>query len=548
MKYSVGAFRNINRILAALVLFVCLGAFLFSQEVNSEELAAAQGAETQVNEQDQITVDREELESNQTGIEFINYVGPHAIVESTNQIRDIGYAMGTAVKAGAVQTGDQGRYFVIHSVSGEDGAKTDADILGFGVDAGVDHINNVRLIIQGYLEGAYDYSAADASLLARFVTIYNAVYRSNTEYFSSVYKTPVMNNLTADKAGLSVRYDEWPGRTLMVIPLMTGEPGSLSAIDTSPITDENVIDEMREEEDMGLDDRRDMVDLQEREAEEATQEAEQAREAIEEEEQRIEEEQQQIEEEREAIEEARQAAEEIEDPEERAEAEEAIEAREEEVAQREEELEEAQEAVEEQVDEAEQAEELAETRTEEAQQAREDIAEDQQTLIEQEEAVEEGILGLAINDAASHLGRIVKLNPESGEQIRISALDTVSARTFNIVDGKVLAVAGENARNGAIRLVEIDPANLEINRQGNDDIDPDSYLWVNGSDLYAITVMDGRRFLAKFDQSFVKTAQSRAEVHQWAAVTFQNDVILTQKPDGSVMLLNAADLTETVLK
>ncbi len=50
----------------------------------------------------------------------------------------------------------------------------------------------------------------------------------------------------------------------MVIPLMTGSAGSLSAVDTTSITDENVIGEMRQQDDMGLGDRREMVDLKER--------------------------------------------------------------------------------------------------------------------------------------------------------------------------------------------------------------------------------------------------------------------------------------------
>ncbi len=550
MKYSDNAFRKTKRILSILFLFVFFAVFVSAQEVNQAELTSVQEADILIDENEEIPieVDREELESSQgAGIEFINYAGPHTIVETIDQIRNIGYAMGTSVKAGALETGDRGRYFVIHSVSDDDGAKLDADIMGFGVDVGVDHINNVRLIIQGYLEGAYDYSAADAALLARFVTIYNAVYRSNMGYFSETYKNPVIENLTADKAGISVRYDEWPGRTLMLIPLMTGAPGSLSAVDTGSITDENVIDEMREADDMGLDDRRDMVDLQEREAEEAEQNAEVQREAIQEEEARIAEERQQAAEDRQQIEEEREAAAAIEDPEERASAEEEIAQREEEVSRREDQLAEDEAALDEQREELAETEELAEQRTQDAQEGRQEIAEDQQRLIEEENrqaASVPGIIGLAMNDASSSLGKIVKINPDSGEEIKISALDTVSGRTFTIINGKLIAIAGQNERNGAIRLVEIDPEILEISRQGNDDIDPNSYLWVNGSDLYAIVSSGGKRYLAKFDQNFTKTAESIAEVHQWAAVTFYEDIIITQKPDGSILLLNAGNLSQ----
>ncbi len=539
MKCSPGAFRKKNWFLIALFLFTCILGSLVSLEVDVDELEKTQGAR----------------------IEFINYVGPHAVIETTSQIRNIGYSMGIAVKAGTAQTGSRGRYFIIHSVSGPDGSKLDADIMGFGVDVGVDHINNVRLIIQGYLEGAYEYSARDAALLARYITIYNAVYRSNMEYFTSRYKTPVVRNLTADKAGISIRYDEWPGRTLMVIPIMTGTAGSLSAIDTTSLTDQKVVDEMRKDEDKGIGDRKDMVDLKEREAEKAAQSAEVQKEAIKEEEKRIQDEKKQVEEEkkqaaqeRQQIEDQKKAAETITDAQKKAEeekkiaeSEKAAAQKEQETAQKEDQVKKDEQALEDKKDEAQKTQELADKKTEEAQQERKDIAQDQQKIIASEEAqaaAVPGILGLAMKDSTSHLGRVVRINPNSGAQIKISALDTVSGRTFNIINGKVIAVAGENRGNGAIRLVEINPTTLEIIRQGNDDIDPNSYLWVNGSDLYAIASVGGKRHLAKFDQSFVKKAQSTLEVHQWAAVTFQGSLILTQKPDGSVLLLNAADLTE----
>ena len=237
-------------------------------------------------------VDRSEL-GNLGPVEFINYMGPYSKIETLAQIRAIGYSLGQSVKAGSAQTGARDRYFVIHSVSGADGLKLDADIFGLGVDVGVDHIRNLRLIIQGYLEAAYDYTERDAALSAEYVTIYNAVYRGDWNYFSSRYKSPVMNHLTREKAGLSLRYDEWPGQTLMLIPLGTGLGGPLSSIDTSSISDSRVTEQLRQESDMALEQRKDMVDLKERESDQASQQAAVSREAIRQEEQRIAQERQQ---------------------------------------------------------------------------------------------------------------------------------------------------------------------------------------------------------------------------------------------------------------
>jgi hypothetical protein len=229
-------------------------------------------------------VDQGELEQNLAPITFINYEGPHAIIETREQIRQIGVGLGQEIAGGAQRAGAGGRYFVIHCVSGPDGNKLDADIFGLGVDVGVDHIRNLRTIIQGYLQAAYNYSERDAALLAEYITIYNAVYRGDWDYFLSRYKNQVIENLARERTGLSIRYDEWPGRTLIVIPLgFTG----LSSIDTTTISDSRVIEELRREDDRGVEQRRDMVDLKEREAAEAEQRARVEREAIREEEQRI---------------------------------------------------------------------------------------------------------------------------------------------------------------------------------------------------------------------------------------------------------------------
>jgi hypothetical protein len=230
-------------------------------------------------------VNRDEL-SNLGPVEFINYEGPYSRIETRAQIKAIGSSLGIMIRTGQSRAGGTGRYFVIHSVSPADGFKLDADIFGLGVDVGVDHVRNLRLILQGYLEAAYNYSERDAALLAEYITIYNAVYRGDLKYFSSRYKTPVMENVTQDKAGLSIRYDEWPGRTLMLIPLGMGSAGPLNTIDTSSLTDSKVTEQLRQEPDRSVDTRKDMVDLKERQSDQAGQQAAIQKDAIKEEEQK----------------------------------------------------------------------------------------------------------------------------------------------------------------------------------------------------------------------------------------------------------------------
>ena len=210
-----------------------------------------------------IEVDRKELEPGDAGktIEFINYTGPHSVIETVEQIRGIGSALGArAVKDGSA--GDQARYYVIHAVDPAVTEGFDADILILGPGVGVDHIDNLWRILGAFLSSAYGYSDKDSSTLATFITVYNAVYRGKLDDFKGRYKPIVVSNLSADKVGLSVRYDEWAGRSQIVIPLSDARlSGTISSIDTTAISGKDVVEKIKKDEAKATDTVMDMAYL-----------------------------------------------------------------------------------------------------------------------------------------------------------------------------------------------------------------------------------------------------------------------------------------------
>jgi hypothetical protein len=340
-------------------------------------------------------VNTQELQKGQSQVEFYNYEGPVTRIDTRAQIRGIGYTLGTAVRDGAGRSGAESRYFVIHGAADPEGGRLEADIFGLGASVGVDHIRNLRLIIQGYLEGAYAYSVQDAALLAQYITIYNAVYRGNWAYFSEAYKASVLQHISPDKAGLSLRFNEWPGKTLILIPLGIGSAGSLSAIDTTSISDATVLEELRKEGDLSVDQRKDMVDFKEREADAAELEAQRQFDLIVEEEARLAEERAALEGEQERLAQEAAAAEAAQEegelsPEEAEETARERAAQEAAVQEREQALQEQEAALAAQREQAEQLEAFAEQKREEAQQDREEIAGDQQGLMDTEESEDHG--------------------------------------------------------------------------------------------------------------------------------------------------------------
>jgi len=492
-------------------------------------------------------VDRGELQKNLAPITFYNNEGPQARVETREQIRQIGAGLGQLIGANQTRAGTDNRYFVIHSVSGPDGDKLDADIFGLGPNAGVDHIRNLRTIIQGYLQEAYRYTASDAALLAEYITVYNAVYRGNWNYFTGRFKKPVVDYLNRDAAGLSVRYQEWPGRTLMLIPLNTS---GLSSIDTSAISDSRVIERMRTEDDRGVPDRQGMVDLKEREAAQAKQEAADKQEAAKAEEAAIAKDRESLEDEQRQIERDRQRLEEDRDKitdEEAAQREAELARREADADKKSDELDQRQSDLDDRRQEAAKQEQFAEQKQDEARQDRESIAKDQQDMINQGLPPQgiQGIISVVLERPDAVSGRLVSIDPATGKELKRSALDTVYVRTLTFINNKVLAIAGENRGGRAVRLIEIDPRSLEMLNQGVDDVHSGSLIWVNSGDLYIITANRDNTFnLGRFSTDMALQAKSKTNIHPNAMVIMQQGLILTQRADGSSVLLNPRDLTE----
>jgi hypothetical protein len=501
--------------------------------------------------------------SSVNAVSFVSYEGPYARIDSRDQIRNIGYELGTAVRQGASFAGDRDRYFVLHSVTGPEFDRLNADVFGLGPDAGVDHIRNLRLIIQGYLEAAYGYSVADAALLAEFSTVYNAVFRGNWPYFSTRYKTALVQYIEPrpDSAGLSIRFDEWPGQTLIMLPLQTAAPDSLSAIDTGTISSEEVIDEMRKDDDRGVDARQDLVDLKEREAEEASRAAAEQRRQVEESERQLAENNRRLAEERErAAEEQRRIDQERAAlaasgaaPEEKTAAEDRLKEQEETLAETNRQLDERGQAQEDQRDaldaqreQAAQNEAFADQREDEARNERAAIAEDQAAIIANGGGIDDfealGVLAIHLAGTDSPLGVPVRIEPVTGAEIQRGRLDTVRVRTLTAIAGRVFVIAGENTANGAIRLIEIDQKTLGMKAQGTTDIIGDSPLWANGTSLYALVSVNGAIQLARFNLDLEQQAVTRTGAHPQSTVIFADTRLLIQGPGGGILSLDADTL------
>ncbi|MGI0511547.1 hypothetical protein HH007_07535 [Treponema denticola] len=529
-----------------------------------------------------IEVDKPEIDSvkNKT-IEFINYTGPHDAVDSADTIRGIGSNLAGAVKAG--RAGDMNRYSVIHCVDPAVKEGLDADIFIIGKNAGVDHINNVRLIVAGYLKAAYGYSDKDAATLAHFVTIYNAVYRKNMDFFNQKYKQVVTKNLTKEKAGLALRYDEWPGQTQIVIPLTDQKyAGTISSVDTTSISDKKVVEKMREDKGKDLEKRKEMVDLKERESEEAAKRAEVAKKEADVKQKEADKQKKEADTKQKAAEkqkketeqkqkEAKKAEEKAATtgkPEDKKVAEEKkkeAEKSQKETEKKTEEAKKAKETADEKQKKADEAkkevkeeEKMAEKKTEEAQTDRKDIASDTQKIIEEKKAEKKAEgdaaiassipgYGLKVVDDSKMLSELVLLDLKTEEELRTSGINTIRGRNLHIVGKNLMAIAGTKSGNAVIALVLIDAKSLEIVKQSQENIAGESVLIKNGNDYYAVIDNNGKYFIGRYNDKLELQAKSAVEVLPYTPITIGDKGLLVQDSKNNIRLLKLTDLTNIVV-
>lgn len=514
-----------------------------------------------------IEVDKNEL--NTTGneiIEFINYTGPHKVIDSAQAIKEIGSDLGKDISLSVSSTnGSNEKYYVVHSVTSESKDQLDADIIYIGSTATVDHVDNLRRIISGYLQSAYNYSEKDADTLAVFITVYNAVYRGKLDTFKSKYTEDVVKNLSSENCGLSTNYKDWPGKSEIVIPLFDVKNGGLSTVDTSVIADSKVVDSMQEDEDRNIDSRKDMVDLKEREADESSEKAQEAQKEAVQEQKVLNETKKEAEEAKKEAEEAKKEAEEAkkvaeENPNDKKAQETAKEAEkkaEEATAKAEEkqqQVEEQQKKTDDAKEAAKEAQEIADKKQNEAQTERKEIAQDQQEIQQEKiaEAKANTEYGIIIVDEENLLSRLVKFNSDNGEIIRKSPVAVIRNRTIFEVGSEgseqFISVAGDNAGNGTIKLVLMDQDNMEITRESNETLSEDSVLVKDGDDYYCVIDDNGKWVVAKYNAELSLRYKSSIAVKSSTPITITKSGVVVTDSIGQLMLLSKTDLSAITKK
>ena len=499
-------------------------------------------------------------------IQFINFTGKQPL-SPAEAIKGIGITISRIILSGKT-TGQYGnKYTIIHAFDPAVAEKFDADILIINKTAGVNHINSVRLIIAGYLENQYGYVQKDASTLAIFITIYNAVYRNNLDYFKSKYKEVVLKNLKAEIVGLSVNYADWPGGTQIVIPI-TGEarPNEINSLDTTALSDKTVIDSLKAQEDKGIQERKDLVEIKEKQLTDDKKDLEKAKTDLEKEKTDLAKEKTTLEEKKTELAktdqntktpETEKLKEEIKTTEQKiTNKEEVIKTKEDNVAKKEEKIAEKEKNITEEKKDIARDEKIVEVAKNPNKLAEELVKKEEDLKVREEEQkkaqtdkkvfagkfyylqVEEYLVGGHYNNA------LYILNANTGEVLVKSPVANISGRKYDIAPSQgvvVITHKGTGTENNYLSILDLDT--LEAKYTSEDAVFHRSFVEVQGNNIFAVVIVNNTYYLGKYDLTLKRVAISKESVYEDSYITFYNDRVYINSRDNKILALKKDDLS-----
>jgi len=557
-----------------------------------------------------LEVDVDEITSTKKVV-FENYSGPSkgGYDDTVKEIRSIGARLARGVqKTGpGIPYRYHMKYSVIHAVSDKADSKYSADIISIDKDARVLHVKNIRRILTGFFQEMYSYSRKNAETLALFTTYYNAIYRSDLDYFGSKYKDVVLRNITAKNAGISTKYYDWPGATKLVIPLtVTAMRGKLNTIDTDIISDDKVIGQIRKDG-KHLDERKDMVEMKDKIQKEDKDKLARDKVRLKEEQDKLTKDKQTIQREKEQLDKQKQKTQEqekqvqrekqetqkIKDDKERKDRERQVQEKEKEVVRdkdkqkkQEETLREKETQTKDKEQKLKEEQKRTEDKDKQVQEKDRKIQEEKQQIQKDETKQDRKVTDQTVEQKAKELEKKEKELDKREDKLRDKELDksiyaeklyylkirdylegghynnelyminastrkidfkspveNICGRRYDIFSGGVVMITHKGSHTAGHHLTLIDRKSLEEKITGTDDIFWRSFVEIHDGFIYAVVKEKEDYFLGKFDDTLKRVAKSNEKINENTFISFYDTYIYINRHDKQIMVLKKEDLS-----
>ncbi|PJE01983.1 MAG: hypothetical protein CK427_09280 [Leptospira sp.] len=153
-------------------------------------------------------------------IQFQNKSLKKATAEIIQENTDKGKKLSEQITKNPTAVSEIDGFSITRVLPGKDN-KFGADILNISEDQSFDHINSIARILASYIERSFQYSEANSETLALYVLYYNAAHRKDAGFFNKKYTSELNSKLDKNKIGIDTSYRNWPGKTQIVIPIVS---------------------------------------------------------------------------------------------------------------------------------------------------------------------------------------------------------------------------------------------------------------------------------------------------------------------------------------
>jgi hypothetical protein len=530
-------------------------------------------------------------------VDFVNFRGQFTRIVTPAEFRQTGIGLARMATDLNTRYNVRNQYSIIRAHDPREERGFDADIFILEPGSSLVTVSGVRGLLAGYIEGQYGYNTRDSQTLALFATYYNALYRGRMDYMRTHYKNVVVRHLVPARIGLSLNYRDWPGRTQMLLPLSALMAGDRPALDADQLATQEVIDSLRERPDMGIEERKDLLEIRQEDADRRQEELDERREQLDERRDQLEEATQEIRDREEELEQKREELSTETDPERREQLEEEIakdergleelreELRQEEglLQEQEAKIEEAQEQLDQRREDIAREEEQLrrdeaqvrgedrppETAREELQQNREELQQEREELQQQREELEaraeelrrieeelrRGEPDRNIFDGALYYLKVIEplndghfksemvlINPVTRQVVLTSPFKDICGSSYKPFSEGVVVIGFDRRHTSEHFLALLHPKTLEIIARGKDAIYWKSFVEVRQDSIYSIIQDDGY-YLGRFNSKLEPEARSQVKIDRDTFITFFGQYIYVNSPDRTIFVLDVSDLS-----
>ena len=187
---------------------------------------------------------------------------------------------------------------------------------------------------------------------------------------------------------------------------------------------------------------------------------------------------------------------------------------------------------------------IADRKTAEAQQDRLDIAKDQKEVMAAEDARAQMTTSYALKviDRSNLLSALVLIDVADGAVVKESPVNVIRNRQVIKTNEGYLGIAGKSGKNTTIKLVILDPKNLEIQKESAEIVHESSAFTFTSNAVFVVIVQDKKTYLAAYNYDLSLSARSEVEVQDVSPIIITDRGISVIKADGNPILLDAKTL------